>query len=355
MNYRLMRLKKYYDAIRTNKPFMQASLKQKYKILSNILKFFSSSPKKPLIVPNKPVTAQIEPTSKCNLRCKMCIRNNAGVQFGTMTFNDFKKILEKLDCLYKVGLSGQGELFLNSEIFDMIKYANKRGILVHVNSNGTLLTKEIINKLCETEVGEIGISVDSTKKKEYEKIRVGANYDRLIENIKNLTSEIKKRDKNMIVTITPIIFKKNIDELPEFIKLAKSVGVKKVAFQTLQIKENYLKNYGSDMKSQVINKDVERLKQKMKEANKLAEKFGITIIFDEEESPGCIWPWRGIYITWNGDVTACCKIIETQEFGLGNVLKQDLEKVWNGKKYQELRSYLGKREPPECCKGCNRV
>ena len=45
-----------------------------------------------------------------------------------------QKILDKLDSLFKIHLSGQGEPFLNPDIFKMIEYANKKGIIVYPNN-----------------------------------------------------------------------------------------------------------------------------------------------------------------------------------------------------------------------------
>ena len=152
-----------------------------------------------------------------------------------------------------------------------------------------------------------------------------------------------------------IIFKNNIGELPKFIRLAKKLGINKVAFQTLQTKENFLKAYDSKMKKELVGKNIANLKRKMKEAKRLADKYGITVIFDETESPGCIWPWRGIYITWEGYITACCKIVNYKKFEMGNILKQDFWEIWNGKRYQRFRSLLRGRKAPGGCAGCNRV
>ncbi len=353
MFYKIMRLRKYYDAFRSNIAFSKASLSNKIKISANILKFLKASLTKPLIVSNKPVIAQIEPTSKCNLRCEMCIRKEIRVPIGTMSFKNFKKILNKLDCLFKLHLSGQGEPFLNREIFKMIEYANKRGVNVYFTTNGTCLTKEVINKICEVDIGEIGISIDSTKKEKYEKIRRGAKFERVLENIKNLALELKKRKKKTIISITTVILKDNVDEVSEFVILAKNLGIKKIGFQTIQGKKDYLYKYTSQAKLQAVSNLNKKLKEKIEDAKKKAKKNGITLIFDEEKSSGCIWPWRSIYITWNGYVTPCCKILDYRKPYFGNILKEDLWKIWNGKNYQIFRKLLRKRIAPVPCRGCS--
>lgn len=344
---------KYYDAIRTNTPLLRTSFTQKLKIFFNIIRYFIADKK--LILKNKPVTAQIEPTSNCNLKCEMCIREKIGVPIGTMSLENFKKILYKLDCLFKIHLSGQGEPFLNKDIFKMIKYANKKGILVNTNTNGTLLTKKIIDKICEVEIGEIAVSIESTKKKEYEKIRKGAKFDSVMNNIKNLNSQLKKKNKKTIISFAVTILKQNIHEIPEFVKLAKRIGVEKIIIQTIQEKEDYISKYNQKTKSQRVANSEKELKEKMNEGKKLAKEYNINLIFDEEKSNGCIWPWRMIYVTWNGYVTVCCKILDYRNPLMGNLIKEDFWKIWNGKNYQMFRRLLRERKAPAPCKGCNMV
>jgi MoaA/NifB/PqqE/SkfB family radical SAM enzyme len=356
MSYKFMRLTKYYDAFRSNSSFLKTSFKQKMKIIVNILKFLKTNLTNPLVVKNKPIIAQIEPTSECNLRCEMCVRENIGVPIGTMSLENFKKIIDKLDSLFKLHLSGQGEPFLNKEIFEMIKYANKKGIIVYFATNGTCLTKEVIDKICSVEIGEIGISIDSPNKEVYERIRKGAKLERVLENIKNLVHELKKRKKKTIVSIATVILKDNLNETSEFVLLAKKLGVKKIGFQTIQKKDDYLDKYNSKAKSQALSNLNKKLKEKIDEAKKIAKKNEITLIFDEEKSPGCVWPWRSIYITWNGYVTPCCKILNYRDPPyFGNILTDDIWKIWNSKNYQIFRKLLRKRKAPICCRGCDRV
>jgi radical SAM protein with 4Fe4S-binding SPASM domain len=355
MGYKLMRLSKYHDIIRTNNSFFSASLSRKAKILLNILRFWRNNLTKPEVINNKPVVAQIEPTSMCNLRCAMCIRDKIGVPIGTMSFEDFKKILDKLDCLFKIHLSGQGESFLNKDLFKMIHYANSRGIIVNLNTNATLFTEEIIEKICNEDIGEIAISIESTKKKEYEKIRKGANFDKVMESVKKLNSALKENKRKTIVSFAVTILKENIEEMPEFVLFAKKVGIKKIIAQTIQEKEDYFKNYSSSAKENSVTSHKKRLNELVEKSKSLAKERKIEFIYDEEKSVGCIWPWRSIYVTWNGNVTPCCKILDYRKVGTGNLLTDDFWKIWNGKAYQNYRKMLKRRIAPLACKGCNRV
>ena len=349
-----MRLTKYYDALRTNTPFFKTSSKQKARILFNILKFFIDKGK--FVIRNRPVVAQIEPNSTCNLKCEMCIREKIGVPIGTMNFEDFKKILEKLDCLFKIHLSGQGEPFLNKDFFKMVEYANQRGILVNTNTNATLLDEEAIRKICDVDMGEIGISIESPEEKTYEKIRKGAKFEELMRNIKNLTKKIKEENKKTIVSFAITILKENVDDIPKFVKLAERVGIKKIVFQTMQNKEDYLSKYSAKTRKQGVFDLAGKIEEKMEEAIKIAKEKGIILIFDEgKSSTGCVWPWRSIYISWNGFVTACCKILDYRTPYLGNILKEDLWKVWNGDEYQKFRRLLKDRKAPLPCRGCSMV
>ncbi len=353
MTYKFMRLEKYYDALRTNKPFLKTSLKQKIKILKNIVIFLRDN--KTLILRHKPVTAQIEPTSLCNLKCEMCIRDKIGIPFGSMNLNNFQKILDELDCLFKIHLSGQGEPFLNKDLFKMMEYANQKGILINTNTNATLLTKETIEKIYGVEIGEIAVSLESSKKENYEKIRKGAKFEEVMENVKNLNKMLKQKNKKTIVSFAVTIMRKDVDEIPSFVRLAEKTGISKIIFQTLQDKADYVSKYGSNARQQSVLSLKEEVKKKIREARKIAKRNKISIIFDEEKSKGCLWPWRGIYVTWDGYVTACCKILDYRKPLMGNLLQQDFWKVWNGKEYQMFRKLLGERKAPLPCKGCGGV
>lgn len=350
-----MILRKYYDSLKVNRALLKTNILQKKKIFINLLKFIFVGKK--LKLTYKPVIAQIENTSKCNLKCKMCIRDKVGVPIGDMSFENFKKILSKLDCLYKIHLQGQGEPFLNREIFKMINYANQRGILIMLNTNATLLNEKTVDEICKLDIGGITISIDSTKKEVYENIRKGAVFEKVLENVKRLTTELKKNKKPTIVSLATVVFNENIGELINFIELAENLGIKKIIFQIIQNKGDYLNKYDEEIKKNILinEKDINK---KIKEIKKIAKRKNIQIVFPhpgKKANSGCIWPWRSIYITWNGYVTPCCKILNYNKPFIGNILKEDFWKIWNGKEYQNFRKMLKERKAPAPCQGCEMV
>ena len=121
----------------------------------------------------------------------------------------------------------------------------------------------------------------------------------------------------------------------------------------MQEKKDYVDKYDSFAKEQRVNELGKNILKEINLAKKMAKERGITLIFDEEKSPGCIWPWRSIYVTWNGFVTPCCKSLDYRAPFFGNLLKENLEKIWNGSEYQRYRRFLKRRKALPSCIGCS--
>ncbi len=339
-----MRLKRYLSI--TNKYFKllsKRSLVQNVRINSNLLSYLTANKK--INCQNKPISAQLEPTLRCNLRCKMCFRDK--FECGDMSFEEYKSILLKLNRLVKLHLQGLGEPFLHKDIFKMINYAANKGIIVTAISNGTMFTPKIIEQMKHTKLSELGISIDSTKKELYESIRIGANFDKVKENIKNLTKAVGNK---MDIFMAVVILKENVNEIVEFVDFANSLGIKKIIFQAVQSKEDFVENYEEGFDSLVIN-DKKKVKILINEAKRRGKKLGIEVVYDENVIE-CVWPWRNIYVTWKGDITPCCMIVDPNELKLGNIHEQPFNKIWNGQRYKYLRYALLKGKYVKACEGC---
>ncbi len=307
-------------------------------------------PKKTKII-NYPIYALIEPTNRCNLQCEGCVRNDLNFGIGDLEFEDYKIIINKLKGLVRVHLQGQGEPFLHKDIFKMIDYASSKGIIVTTTSNGTLINEDIAKKVIDSKLDEIVLSVDSIDKDMCEKLRKGVKFDSLIENIKRLSQMRKNRKKKLKMSISMIMMKDNLKEIPSFINFFSDLGIDELIFQRLITNKIYVKHYERNfLKDQLISKN--ELEKEIRKNKELAKKKDICIFFDEGK---CNWLWSQIYVNYRGDINPCCMILDPEYPKLGNILKEDFKKIWNGKDYLDLRKALINKKVPSVCEGCRRL
>lgn len=141
---------------------------------------------------NFPIHLDIESTGVCNLRCPFCattMKNWGPDVPGYMKMELFKKIIDEgaREGLCSIKLSFRGEPTLHPHLPDMVAYAKQQGILdVYFNTNGTMLTEERIHRLIDAGLDRISISFEGTHKEEYELQRVGAKFEKVVENILRL-------------------------------------------------------------------------------------------------------------------------------------------------------------------------
>jgi MoaA/NifB/PqqE/SkfB family radical SAM enzyme len=89
----------------------------------------------------------LEPTSACNLYCDGCYRENRKNSHKSLS-----EIKHELDVFEKnrktdgVSITG-GEPLTHPNILDIVKLVNQKGWKAIINTNGALLTEELLKKL----------------------------------------------------------------------------------------------------------------------------------------------------------------------------------------------------------------
>lgn len=69
--------------------------------------------------------------------------------------------------------------------------------------------------------------------------------------------------------------------------------------------------------------------------------------------PVCPWPWDGLSVTRDGDVTPCCVHIEADERSrVGNVHEAGIDDIWTGHRLEILRGLLRRGTGWSSCNGC---
>ncbi len=144
-----------------------------------------------------PYAVIVEPTSYCNLHCKMCMNKSMKRHKGYMNDELYKKIIDELAEKHpsvSLWLNGMGEPILDRSLSEKIRYAHNKGLTnISVNTNATLLTKETAEEIVDSGLNQIVCGIDAYDKEIYESIRIGGDKDKVYENINYLLELVNTR------------------------------------------------------------------------------------------------------------------------------------------------------------------
>ena len=104
----------------------------------------------------------IEPTTKCNLNCKMCFRHTwFDEPICDLSLEDFRKVIETMPkTVETIFFGGMGEPLFHKDILPMIRLAAETGAEVELLTNGTLLTEKMIYGILDAGLTRLWISID---------------------------------------------------------------------------------------------------------------------------------------------------------------------------------------------------
>jgi MoaA/NifB/PqqE/SkfB family radical SAM enzyme len=326
---------------------------------------------RPPIVPALPRSLYIETTNRCDSKCQTCIRTfNTLEPPKDLTLAELQRIVAPFPLLDRVVLHGIGEPLLNRDLFAMIAYLKTRNATVLFNSDAISLTPARAEQLIDSGLDEFRISMDAARRETYTKIRGVDQFQRVVRNVHYLTALQQQRGcRTPRVSLWFTAIQTNLDELPDFVRLAAKIGVPEVNVQRL-----VFYGQGLAVQEQSLHRKLRKQQQdRITEAENLARSFAIVFKAsgattplnslnggDLEQRPwsGCQRPWALSYITANGNVLPCCISPWTaKDYGgliLGNVFTEDFARIWNGERYQQFRRDFETDVPPDPCRGCGR-
>ena len=142
----------------------------------------------------KPYSAwQIELTSRCPLRCRMCNRQEyKNHPRGDMPFDGFKTLLPYLRDVDAVVLEGWGESLLHPHLIECLRLVKEQGPRVGFVTSGSGLDETYISKLVHAEVDFMGFSFSGATPGTHNAIRVNSDLEVLLQDIQSL-QELKSR------------------------------------------------------------------------------------------------------------------------------------------------------------------
>lgn len=331
---------------------------------------------------NMPVHLEISVTEGCNIKCKMCnLSQMPQEQYLDLIKKkmDTKKIYEKLvkevfPYIRSISFAVGGEPTIHPDLPKMIQLAKESGVSVRLTTNGLKLRQDDMAEMCVNHVDQLTISIDGATKKTYETIRKGSKWERVIAGIQKVTA-LRRQNPNsrLRLTINYTLMQCNIEEFPDMIRLAHELGVSKVVGQHLLIPSG-------DMKSESLFSTPERCNRYVKEAEILAQNFGIELqipdyfvmkttqqemnmvpetipnvnsipLNTENPPPHCRLLNYSAVVIADGQVMPCSHPDVHIAFRMGNLTDSSFQDIWYGDGFQNLRS-VSKGTIPEPCANC---
>ncbi len=162
----------------------------------------------------------VEPTTRCNFRCKFCVRQASGngIEIGDLTLEAFKALLPATPDLEAMVFAGIGEPLLHQQI-DQLVYLAKQHLpnnaWVGIQTNGSLLNQPLAEKLINAGLDRICVSMDTEEPETFQDIRPGGKVDDVTNAFSVLNSAKKARgNTNLKLGIEFVLVKNNLMDLP---------------------------------------------------------------------------------------------------------------------------------------------
>jgi MoaA/NifB/PqqE/SkfB family radical SAM enzyme len=308
-------------------------------------------------------------TSKCNLSCRHCTRSKKE-NFTHADFQRIKILIEELNSIEEVkviALQG-GEPFLYEELhnlLDLIKNVkakisgkefkielkkiirqNKSGEELVKNlknfesrkrfiitTNGTIYSDELVEHLISSGVC-LEISIDSASKETYERRRIGANFEKVIENLERFS-------RYFPIELICAVYYDNLLELESLLHLAVKYGCEAIRFTPVRFPtrsfyedQSFYDIYIKKIKELIAKMGTENLpiilkvlipsylmkKEEFLEVPNVFYKIGCEAFMDIDS----------VYIDPHMNVYACCHSLS---YGpVGNLRGMSLLEVWKRRK-----------------------
>jgi radical SAM protein with 4Fe4S-binding SPASM domain len=274
-----------------------------------------------------PIHLDIETTNICNLRCPMCPRtimlaNESFSDLGFMTKEDYAKIIDEGSehGLKSIKLNYLGEPLSHPDVVWQVQYAKDRGILdVMMNSNASLLTKQMGEDLLLAGLDNMFVSFDAIDPEDFAIQRTGTSIGKVIDNLYEFTLKRNAIRPSCQIRVSMVMYKDP--------KWKQQFDAMKVMWQRHVDALGYGYYIDRDINSPVFYKKVEGFY--------------------------CAQPFQRMFLKFNGNVTICC-VDDKDETIVGNWREESLNSIWRNEKYQEIRNKhaTGNYHDIEMCRKC---
>jgi MoaA/NifB/PqqE/SkfB family radical SAM enzyme/pimeloyl-ACP methyl ester carboxylesterase len=316
----------------------------------------------------EPVFANIEITTRCNLRCAYCARTIRGTEAGDMAVDTFKSVLGMLPHAYRITLVGLGETLMHPNVVDIVAHAASIGRRVALVTNAMLLDEGLSRELLKAGLESIVFSLDGATQEIASRVRPGSDLDRVTGNIRRFVG-LSRAIRPISTAVFSAVSTETVSDLPRLVELVSGLGVHVLMLSDLNFRENLnrtvWKNATGEAAAQVRTAVTTAFGKNLPVLSvRGLEEFGLWKRYDKFlllppaqlfqrslQRTWCCSPWQTVPVNVRGEVTICdCQ----PDLEAGNLLEKPLSEIWNNGVFVPFRQRMLSADPPEACRICPR-
>lgn len=307
-----------------------------------------------------PKQLEVEVTTACNLKCTICEHTYWTEKPRHMTFEQFKRVVDQFPGLKWVGMTGIGSGFLNPDYMKMLRFLKEeRRCFVEFFDHFFLLGEEISRDLVQMGINKIWVSLESASRDSYNSIRVGSDFDRVLENLRAMM-RVKREMKSPIPELWFhfIINRHNIGEMEDYVDLVAELAQQEKGLSAPIIYWTRLLAF-----DEVEDLVAVPSRDRMVAIEKKCRAKGIFPILNEnvacDKPMSLCTKWNEPFVLVTGHLQPCCALNEAndrpyqEEHAFLNVLENDFRRWWRSPQKSEFLANLKQGVVNPVCKNCH--
>lgn len=286
-----------------------------------------------------PVFMDIKVTYRCNCQCKFCNcwkREN----LEELDYEEHKRLIDQAKALgVRVVSYEGGEPLLRKDLPRILQYAKRKGMALHINTNGLLLEKEA-NKIVPWVEG-VTISLDYSNEAKHDESRERKGVFKAA--VRGILKVKERIPVSINVTLTRDTTKRDIIELS---KMSRDMGLS-INFQPVFPLPDTKNLTLERARIKELVELIVKLKKNGYPITNLDSYFDL--LLGKIKVP-CRAGDTIIFVHPDGRISFPCNQWNGKENFVGSIREKTLREIWFSKETEELR--IKARSCTECCFGC---
>ncbi len=302
-----------------------------------------------------PIAGNFELTARCNFNCPMCYVHQSAEQViaqgGELTAQQWLHIAaaaQKKGMLFAL-LTG-GEPLVRKDFFEIYEGMKKMGLMISINSNGSMLQGEILERFLKDPPARFNISLYGGSNKTYADMCGLPIYERVKENIRAL------RQSGVSVSLNLSITQYNCHDLEQIyadaVELDVNVKASSYMYPPVRVNEEH---FGSasrltaeeaarySVQWDAIRFSGEEFSQRAQNMCRLVNQYKVACPAETNDGVRCRAGSSSFWVTWNGKMLPCGMLTTP----VVDLREQSFDEAWD-----YIRDETAKIRMPSKCSTC---